>query len=142
MDARQLRFGTMVTTKILLMGANPAAAFAEGVGGVTQATFSGGVGAAVAAATGGARNSRGHCRGRWGRHGLRRRISRTRRRLCQTTGTAIRGLSGFIRPLHPETNRSVRGDCFCAEPSAEASEAFTSQFAEHARRKRQSRSGI
>src|SRR5688500_15435571 len=43
-----------ITTKILLMGTNPAAAFAQGVAGVAQAAFTGGVGAAVAAATGGA----------------------------------------------------------------------------------------
>lgn len=43
-----------VTTKILLMGANPAAEFARGVGGVAQTAFAGGVGAGVAAVTGGA----------------------------------------------------------------------------------------
>lgn len=43
-----------VTTKVLLMGANPATAFAQGVGGVAQATFATGVGAATAAVTGGA----------------------------------------------------------------------------------------
>lgn len=43
-----------VTTKILLMGANPAAAFAQGVGGVAQATVAGGFAGAGAAITGGA----------------------------------------------------------------------------------------
>lgn len=43
-----------ITTKVFLMGMNPATAFAEGVGGVMQAAFSGGAGAAVAVATGGA----------------------------------------------------------------------------------------
>lgn len=42
-----------VTTRVFLMGVNPAAAFAQSVGGVAQAGFAGGVGAAVAAATGG-----------------------------------------------------------------------------------------
>ena len=41
-----------ITTKVLLMGANPAAEFAQGVGGVMQSAFSGGVGAGVAVATG------------------------------------------------------------------------------------------
>lgn len=43
-----------VTTRVLLMGANPAGAFAQGVGGVAEATVAGGVGAATAAVTGGA----------------------------------------------------------------------------------------
>jgi len=43
-----------ITTKVLMMGANPAAALAQGVGGVAQATFAGGVGAATTALTGGA----------------------------------------------------------------------------------------
>ena len=43
-----------ITTRILLMGSNPAAAFAQGIGNVAQAGFAGGVGAATALATGGA----------------------------------------------------------------------------------------
>lgn len=43
-----------ISTKILLMGANPAAAFAQGVGGVAQGAFVGAAGAATAAVTGGA----------------------------------------------------------------------------------------
>ena len=43
-----------VTYRVLTTGANPAAAFAQGVGGVAQAAFAGGVGGATAAATLGA----------------------------------------------------------------------------------------
>jgi len=43
-----------VTTKVLLMGGNPAGAFAQGIGGVGQSVVAGGFGAATAAATGGA----------------------------------------------------------------------------------------
>lgn len=43
-----------VTFKVLTTGANPAAAFAQGMAGVAQATLVGGVGAATAAVTGGA----------------------------------------------------------------------------------------
>jgi type IV secretion system protein TrbL len=43
-----------VTTKVLLMGGNPAAAFAQGMAGVGQSVVAGGFGAATAAATGGA----------------------------------------------------------------------------------------
>jgi type IV secretion system protein TrbL len=43
-----------VTTKVLLMGGNPAAAFAQGIGGVGQSLVAGGFGAATVAATGGA----------------------------------------------------------------------------------------
>lgn len=43
-----------VTTKILLMGANPAAAFGQGLAGVGQSIMAGGMGGATAALTGGA----------------------------------------------------------------------------------------
>lgn len=43
-----------VTTRVLLMGANPASTFARGVGSVGQSAFAGATGAAVTAATGGA----------------------------------------------------------------------------------------
>jgi type IV secretion system protein TrbL len=43
-----------ITTKVLLMGENPAAALARGVGHVAEAALAGGVGAATAAVTGGA----------------------------------------------------------------------------------------
>jgi type IV secretion system protein TrbL len=43
-----------VLYRVLMSGANPAAAFAQGLGGVAQATLAGGVGAATAAVTGGA----------------------------------------------------------------------------------------
>ncbi len=43
-----------VTTKVLLMGTNAAAAFGQGIAGVGQSVVAGGFGAATAAATGGA----------------------------------------------------------------------------------------
>jgi len=43
-----------VTTKVLLMGSNAAAAFGQGISGVGQSVMAGGFGAATAAATGGA----------------------------------------------------------------------------------------
>ena len=43
-----------VLYRVLMSGANPAAAFAQSLGGVAQAALSGGVGAATAAVTGGA----------------------------------------------------------------------------------------
>jgi len=43
-----------VTTKVLLMGGNPAAAFGQGMAGIGQSVVAGGFGAATAAATGGA----------------------------------------------------------------------------------------
>jgi type IV secretion system protein TrbL len=43
-----------VTTKVLMMGANPVAALAQGVGGVAHATIAGGAAAAATAVSGGA----------------------------------------------------------------------------------------
>lgn len=43
-----------VTTKVLLMGANPASEFGRGVAGIGQSVVAGGLGAATAALTGGA----------------------------------------------------------------------------------------
>ncbi len=70
-----------VTTKVLLMGMNPATALAQGVGGVAQAAFTGGVGAAVAAVTGGGRCCRCGRRSRGRRSGGGNRVGSARRRL-------------------------------------------------------------
>lgn len=132
-----------VTTKILLMGANPAAAFAEGVGGVTQATFSGGVGAAVAAATGGAGTAGVIAAAAGGAMASGAESAARGGGSAQTTGTAIRGLSGFYSGRYTQRQIAASEATASAQSrQAEASEAFTSQFAEHARRKRQSRSGF
>jgi type IV secretion system protein TrbL len=132
-----------VTTKILLMGANPAAAFAQGVGGVAQAVFAGGVGAGVAAATGGvgaagvvAAAAAGAMAG--GTESAARGGGSAR-----TTSTAIGGLSGFYAGSYMKRHVAASEAAASArQRQAEASEAFTSEFSRHAQDQRQSRSGF
>jgi type IV secretion system protein TrbL len=132
-----------ITTKILLMGMNPATAFAQGVGGVMQAAFSGGAGAAVAVATGGAgaaaviASAAGGALVAGGESAARGGGS------AQTTGTAISGMSGFY------AGGFVRRSAEAAEKSAAAdtrragaAESMASELSKHARSKRQSRSGF
>lgn len=132
-----------ITTKVLLMGANPAAAFAQGVGGVMQSAFSGGVGAAVTAATGGAgapaviaaaalgaTSSGGESAARGGGS-------------ARTTGAAISGLSGFYSGSLSRRHAAASEQSADAQTkNAEASGAFASAFTEHARRQQKSRSGF
>ena len=131
-----------VTTKVLLMGMNPASALAQGVGGVAQAALTGGVGAAVAAATGGvgavgviAAAAGGSMAG--GSESAMRGGGSAR-----TTSTAIGGVSGFYSGSFMR-RRTAAAEATAAAQNreADASEQFTSQFAEHAQRRRQSRSG-
>lgn len=132
-----------ITTKVLLMGMNPATAFAQGVGGVMQAAFSGGAGAAVAVATGGAgaaaviASAAGGAIAAGGESAVRGGGS------ARTTGTAIAGMSGFY------AGGFVRRNAVAAEQSASAdvrragaAESMASTLSKHARSKRPSRSGF
>lgn len=132
-----------VTTRILLMGANPAAAFAQGIGGVGQAAFAGGVGAAVAAATGGigaggviAAAATGAMAG--GTESAARGGGSAR-----TTGTAIGGLSGlYASRLMRSQVAATQGMASAQSRRAAAAETMASEFKEHARKQRRSRSGF
>ena len=84
-----------VTTRVLLMGANPAAAFAQGVGGASQAAFAGGVGAAVTAATGGAAAAGVVAAAVAGAASSGVESSARGGGAAATSSTAMRGLSGF-----------------------------------------------
>ena len=132
-----------ITTKVFLMGANPATAFAQGVGGVMQAAFSGGTGAAVAVATGGAgaaaviASAAGGALAAGGESAARGGGS------AQTTGAAINGLSGFYSGAFARRNTVAAEEQASAQRmDAEASDAIASVFKDHARRQRQSRSGF
>lgn len=132
-----------ITTKILLMGINPAAAFAEGVGGVMQAAFSSGTGAAVAAATGGAgaaaviASAAGGALAGGGESAARGGGS------ARTTATAIGGLSGFYSGTLARRHAVASEESAAAQrQNAEASEDFASVFTEYARSQRRSRSGF
>lgn len=132
-----------ITTKVFLMGMNPATAFAQGVGGVMQAAFSGGTGAAVAVATGGGgaaaiiASAAGGALAAGGESAARGGGS------AQTTGTAISGLSGFYsgRLVHRQT-AAAEESASAQREFAEASGSIASAFKEHSRRQRQSRSGF
>ncbi len=132
-----------VMTKILLMGANPAAAFAHGVGGVTQAAFTGGVGAGVAAAAAGV-GGVGVAATAAGAALLGGSESAARGGgAARTTDTAVGGLAGFYAGSFLRRHTAASEATAAAQGrQAEASEQFTAQFAEHARRRRESRSGL
>jgi type IV secretion system protein TrbL len=132
-----------ITTKVLLMGANPAAAFAQGFGGVMQSAFSGGVGAAVTAATGGAAAPAVIAAAAVGSMSAGGESTLRGGGSARTTGTAISGLSGFYsggvaRRHAAAAERSASAQ----EKAAQASDAFASVFTSYARRQRRSRSGF
>lgn len=132
-----------VTTKILLMGSNPAVAFAQGVGGVAQAAFTGGVGAAVAAVTGGVGAAGVVAAAGGGVVASGMESAARGGGYAQTTGTAIRGMSGFYSGRYMQ--RQIDAVEMTAEAGfrrAAAAESMASDFSEHARRKRQSQSGF
>lgn len=132
-----------VTTKVLLMGVNPAVAFAQGVGGVAQAAFTGGVGAAVAAGTGGVGAAGVVAAAAGGVMAAGTESAARGGGSARTTNAALGGLSGFY------TGSFMRRHAAAAEESAsaqrqraEATESFASEFSQHARSKRRSRSGF
>ena len=131
-----------ITTKVLLMGANPATAFAEGVGGVMQSAFSGGVGAAVTAATGGAGAPAVIAAAALGATSAGGESAVRGGGPARTTGTAINGMSGFysgsfMRQHAAATEKSVSAQL----KRADAAETFASAFSDHVS-SRQSRSGF
>lgn len=132
-----------ITTKILLMGANPAAAFAQSVGGVAQAALSGGVGAAVVAATGGAGTPAVIAAGAAGVLSAGTESAARGGGSSPTTSTAVRGMSGFY------AGAFMRRHAEAAETTAEAqsqranaAESFAAEFSEHVRQRRNRRSGF
>jgi type IV secretion system protein TrbL len=132
-----------VTTKVLLMGINPATALAQGVGGVAQAAFSGGVGAAVAAATGGVGAAGVIAAAAGGAMASGTESAARGGGSARTTSTAIGGMSGFYSGgLMRRQAAASEGSAAAQRQSAEASDAFASVFTEYARRQRQSRSGF
>jgi type IV secretion system protein TrbL len=132
-----------ITTKILLMGANPAAAFAQGVAGVTQAAFTGGVGAAVAAATGGAGAAGAVVAAAGGALAAGTESASRGGGSARATNTAIGGISGLYAGSIMRRNANAAEQNAVAETRrAAAAESMASEFSQHARRKRQNRSGL
>ncbi len=132
-----------VTTKVLVMGMNPATAFAQGVGGVAQAAFAGGVGAAVTAATGGAAAPAVIAAGAAGVLAAGSESAVRGGGSAQATNTATRGMAGFYAGKLMRRHAAASEEAASAQrQNAEASDAFASVFTEYARRQRQSRSGF
>ncbi len=132
-----------VTTKILLMGANPAAAFAQGVGGVAQAALAGGVGAAVAAATGGVGAIGVVAAAAGGAMAAGAESAARGGGSARMTGTALGGLSGFYAGSFMRRHAAAAEETASAQRQhANAAEAFADQFAAHAQRTRSSKGGF
>ncbi len=132
-----------VTTRILLMGANPAAAFAQGVGGVAHSTVAGGMGAAVAAATGGAGAAGVVAAAAGGAMAGGSESAARGGRSARTTGTAIAGLSGLYAGGYVQRNAAAAKESAAAGTRrAAAAESIASEFSRHTQSKRQSRSGF
>ncbi|HEX2853612.1 MAG TPA: hypothetical protein VHO24_10255 [Opitutaceae bacterium] len=132
-----------ITTKILLMGANPAAAFAQGVGGVAQAAFTGGVGAAVAATTGGVGAAGVVAAAAGGALAAGTESSVRGGGSARTTSTVVGGAAGFFSgSLMRRHAAASEESASAARQNAEASEAFSSVFTDYARRQRRSQSGF
>jgi len=132
-----------ITTKVLLMGMNPATAFAQGVGGVMQAAFSGGTGAAVAVATGGAGAPAVIAAAAAGAMASGGESAARGGGSARTTSTAISGMSGFYAGRLAHRQAAAAEESASAQRQfAEASDSIASVFKEHSRRQRQSRSGF
>lgn len=132
-----------ITTKVLLMGMNPAVAFAQGVGGVAQAAFTGGVGAAVAAATGGVGAAGVVAAAAGGAMAAGSESAVRGGGSARTTGTAIGGIAGFYSGSLMRRHAAASEQSAAAQQeNAEASAAFASVFTDYARRQRRSQSGF
>ena len=127
-----------VTTKVLLMGANPATALAQGVGGAAQAAVVGGVSAAVAAATGGAGGAAVAAAAVAGAGASGAESAVRGGGSPRMTGAAISGLSGFYTGSFMRRHAAAAERTASAqEKHASASESFASEFSSHARRQRE-----
>jgi len=132
-----------VTTKVLLMGANPAAEFARGVGGVAQSVFAGGVGAGVAAATGGVGAAGVIAAAATGAMASGAESAVRGGGSARTTGAAIGGVSGLYAGRLMRSQVAATQEMASAQARrAGAAESMAEEFREHSKRKRQSRSGF
>ncbi len=130
-----------VTTRVLLMGANPAAAFAQAAAGVGQAAFAGGVGAATAAVTGGATAGAAVAAAAVGAMSAGTESAARGGGSARTTATATGGVAGFYGGRFVRDQTAAMKEMASAESRrAAASENFTAQFGDRARRSEKRRS--
>lgn len=126
-----------ITTKILLMGANPMSAFAQGVGGVAQGVFVGGVGAATAAVTGGASVPATVAAAAVGAAAAGGESAARGGGFPQTTATAVGGAAGFYRGGYVRRQtEAMEGTTSAQQRRAQASERYAQQFEDAVRQTR------
>lgn len=128
-----------ITTKVLLMGANPMAALAQGAGGVVQGAFVGGVGAATAAVTGGASVPAAVAAAAVGATMAGGESAARGGAFPQTTATAVGGAAGLYRGGFVRRQTEAMEEVAGAQSRrAEASERYASQFEDVVRQSRRS----
>lgn len=126
-----------ITTKVFLLGANPAAAFGQSLGNVVQATVAGGVGAAVAAVTGGVGGVGVAGASLAGAMASGVESAARGGGSARTTGTVIGAVGGLYTGSFMRRHAAAAEQAAAAQRQrAEASEAFASEFSEHLRRRR------
>jgi len=132
-----------VTTKVLLMGANPAAEFGRSVGGVFQSAFAGGVGAGVAAATGGIGAAGVAAAAATAAMAGGAESAARGGGAARTTGTVVGGLAGLYSGRLLRNQVSATQEMAAAQSRrANAAESLASEFQQHARTRSTSRSGF
>jgi type IV secretion system protein TrbL len=120
-----------VSTRILLMGANPAAAFAQGTAGVAQATLASAVGVATAAVTGGATAAGVVTAAAAGAMAGGTESAMRGGGSARTTATAVGGVAGSYggRFMRRQTE-AMEGMAAAESRRAAASERFEAHFAD------------
>jgi type IV secretion system protein TrbL len=132
-----------VTWRVLTSGANPAAAFAQGVGGAAQGAFAAGVGAATAAVTGGASAGGVVAAAALGTMAGGTESAARGGGSPQTTATAVNGMAGFYRgQLGRRQVEAMEVMAASNKRRADAAEAFSDEFSDHVEQRRQSQSGF
>jgi type IV secretion system protein TrbL len=126
-----------VLYRVLTSGANPAAAFAQGVGGVAQSALAGGVGAATAAVTGGAGAAAAITASALGAMAAGSESAARGGGSARMTGTVVGGAAGLNAGRMVRQQSDAMGEMARAHTRrAAAAEAFSAEFTEHSRQRR------
>ncbi|HVU15501.1 MAG TPA: hypothetical protein VHD32_01140 [Candidatus Didemnitutus sp.] len=124
-----------VTTKVLLMGGNPAAAFAQGIAGVGQSVVAGGFGAATAAATGGAAAAGVIAAGAAGALASGAESATRGGDSARTTSALSGGLTGLYGArIRMRTAGALERNADADSLRADAARSFATNFDEHMKR--------
>lgn len=127
-----------ITYRVLTSGANPAAAFAQGIGGVVQGALVGGVAASTAAVTGGATAAGVVTAAALGAMAGGTESTARGGGSPRTTSTMAGGVAGFYGGRFVRQQTGAMRDIAQADMRrAAASEEFTAQFREHTRQRNQ-----